>query len=195
MTFASAAVLLFLVMDPLGNVPPFVAVLARVAPERRTTVLVRELVMALVALLAFLFFGRQVIGFLGIREESIAIAGGIVLFLISLRMLFPGSAGADSEPREEPFIVPLAIPLVAGPSALATLLLLAGRPGADPLVLAGALLAAWLVSAVILLSAPLLQRVLGAHGLVAMERLMGLLLVALAVQLFLDGLKVGLAAG
>jgi len=189
-TFASAAILLFLVMDPLGNVPLFVAALTRVAPERRHRVLVRELVIALAALLAFLFFGRAVVGLLGIREESIAIAGGIVLFLISLRMLFPAPGGAGEGPEGEPFIVPLAIPLVAGPSALATLLLLAGREDAHPGLLAGALVAAWMASAAILLASPLLHRALGERGLVAFERLMGLLLVALAVQMFLDGVAV-----
>ena len=193
MTLVSAAALLFLVMDPLGNVPPFVAALSRVAPERRTRVLVRELLFALVALVAFLFGGRSVLDLLGIREESIAIAGGIVLFIISVKMLFPGAVGADEELAGEPFIVPLAIPFVAGPSALATLLLLAGREGARPLVLFGALLAAWGASAAILLCAPLLQRALGERGLVALERLMGLLLVALAVQLFLDGISAYLA--
>lgn len=190
MTLVSAALLLFLVMDPLGNVPPFVAALSRVAPERRTRVLVRELLIALAALVAFLFGGRSALDLLGIREESIAIAGGIVLFLISIKMLFPGSVGRDDELAGEPFIVPLAIPFVAGPSALATLLLLAGREGAQPLLLLAALLAAWSASAVILLGAPLLQRALGERGLVALERLMGLLLVALSVQLFLDGLSV-----
>ena len=189
MTLVSAAVLLFLVMDPLGNVPPFVAALARVTPERRSKVVVRELLIALAALVAFLFGGRGALDLLGIREESIAIAGGIVLFLISLRMLFPIAGASDDEIEGEPFVVPLAIPFVAGPSALATLLLLAGRDGAQPLVLLGALLAAWAATAAILLAAPLLYRALGARGLVALERLMGLVLVALAVQLFLDGLK------
>lgn len=193
MTLLSATILLFLVMDPLGNVPPFVAALARVAPERRTRVVARELLIALAALVLFLFGGRSALDLLGIREESIAIAGGIVLFLISMRMLFPGSMGSDEQIEGEPFIVPLAIPFVAGPSALATLLLLAGREGARPTVLLGALLLAWAASAIILLAAPLLQRALGERGLVALERLMGLLLVALSVQLFLDGLRSYLA--
>lgn len=193
MTFASAAILLFLVMDPLGNVPPFLSTLAKVAPERRTRVLARELLIALAALLLFLFFGRPLLGLLGIREESLAIAGGIVLLLISLKMLFPGAVGGDEELDGEPFVVPLAIPLVAGPSSLATILLLAGREGADPWMLSGALLAAWGASSAILLLSPLMQRALGRRGLVAIERLMGLLLVALAVQLFLDGVKAYLA--
>ncbi|MFI0607414.1 MAG: YhgN family NAAT transporter [Anaerolineae bacterium] len=189
MTFSSTAVLLFLVMDPLGNVPPFVSTLALVAPERRRRVLVRELFIALAALMGFLFFGRQVVRFLGLRDESIAIAGGIVLFLISLRMLFPGAPRDAYELPGEPLVVPLAIPLVAGPSALATLLLLAGQPGAQPLFLAGALLTAWSFSAAILMASGALHRLLGERGLLALERLMGLLLVALAVQMLLDGLK------
>ena len=136
-----------------------------------------------------MFFGRQVVGFLGLRDESIAIAGGIVLFLISLRMLFPGAPRDAHELSGEPLVVPLAIPMVAGPSALATLLLLAGQPGAQPLFLAGALLTAWSFSAVILLASGALHRLLGERGLLALERLMGLLLVALAVQMLLDGLK------
>lgn len=189
MTLVSAAFLLFLVMDPLGNVPPFVSTLSRVAPERRTKVLARELLIALGALLLFLFFGRPLLGLFGIREESLAIAGGIVLLLISLRMLFPGAVAGDEELEGEPFVVPLAIPLVAGPSSLATILLLAGRPDANPWALSGALLLAWSASSAILLLSPLIQRALGRRGLVALERLMGLLLVALAVQLFLDGVK------
>lgn len=189
MTFSSTAVLLFLVMDPLGNVPPFVSTLALVAPERRRRVLLRELLIALAALMGFLFFGRQVVRFLGLRDESIAIAGGIVLFLISLRMLFPSAPRDAYELPGEPLVVPLAIPLVAGPSALATLLLLAGQPGAQPLFLAGALLTAWSFSAAILMASGALHRLLGERGLLALERLMGLLLVALAVQMLLDGLS------
>ncbi len=188
MTFASAAILLFLVMDPLGNVPLFVSALAGVPPERRLRVLWRELLIALAVLLGFLFGGRAALDLLGIREESISVAGGIVLFIISIRMLFPSHERGPAGPAGEPFVVPLAIPLVAGPSAFATLILLAGQPGARPGVLALALLAAWAASTVILLASPRLDRVLGDRGLMAMERLMGLLLVALAVQMLIDGL-------
>ena len=191
MTFASATILLFLVMDPLGNVPLFVSALAGVPVERRTRVLVREMLIALGVLLGFLFGGRATLDLLGIREESISIAGGIVLFLISIRMLFPAQHGATGEPvRAEPFIVPMAIPLLAGPSTFATLILLAGQVGAGPAHLAGALLAAWTASAAILLASPALHRLLGERGLMAMERLMGLLLVALSVQMLLDGVAV-----
>jgi MarC family membrane protein len=188
MTFASAAILIFLVMDPLGNVPLFVSALAEVPPERRLRVVLRELLIALGVLLGFLFGGRAALDLLGIREESISVAGGIVLFIISIRMLFPVREPGRSGPAGEPFIVPLAIPLVAGPSAFATLILLAGQPGARPALLAFALLAAWAASTAILLAAPRLDRLLGERGLMAMERLMGLLLVALSVQMLLDGI-------
>ena len=188
MTFASAAILIFLVMDPLGNVPLFVSALAEVPPERRLRVVMRELLIALGVLLGFLFGGRAALDLLGIREESIAVAGGIVLFIISIRMLFPAREPGTARPAGEPFIVPLAIPLVAGPSAFATLILLAGQPGARPATLALALLAAWAASTAILLASPWLDRLLGERGLMAMERLMGLLLVALSVQMLLDGI-------
>lgn len=192
MTFASAAILIFLVMDPLGNVPLFVSALADVPRDRRTRVVWRELLIALGVLLGFLFGGRAALDLLGIREESIAVAGGIVLFIISIRMLFPAHEPGRSGPAGEPFIVPLAIPLVAGPSTFATLILLAGQHGARPLTLAAALLVAWAASTAILLASPRLDRLLGERGLMAMERLMGLLLVALSVQMLLDGIAVTL---
>jgi multiple antibiotic resistance protein len=187
MTLSSAAILLFLVMDPLGNVPLFVSALATVPPERRRRVLVRELLIALGVLLAFLFGGNATLNLLGIRSESISVAGGIVLFLISIKMLFPSAPAAAEGPAGEPFIVPLAIPLMAGPSTFATLILLSGQPGAGPALLVAALLVAWGASSAILLASPWFHRILGARGLLAMERLMGLLLVALSVQMLLDG--------
>ncbi|HSM51104.1 MAG TPA: YhgN family NAAT transporter [Thermoanaerobaculia bacterium] len=187
MTLSSAAILLFLVMDPLGNVPLFVSALASVPSERRRQVLVRELLIALGVLLAFLFGGNATLNLLGIRSESISVAGGIVLFLISIKMLFPTAPAAAEGPAGEPFIVPLAIPLMAGPSTFATLILLSGQPGAGPGLLVAALLVAWGASSAILLASPWFHRILGARGLLAMERLMGLLLVALSVQMLLDG--------
>lgn len=188
----SAAIILFLVMDPLGNIPPFVSVLDRVAPERRQKVLARELLLALVFLVGFSFFGGPLLHLVGIRQESVSIAGGLIIFLIAVRMIFPAAKGAASEAdfEEEPLVVPLAVPLVAGPSAFATLLLLGeGKEGLEQGPILIALLFAWGASSAILLSSSLLSRVLGRRGLIAMERLMGMLLVALAVQMFLDGAK------
>jgi MarC family membrane protein len=194
MTLASAAVLLFLVMDPLGNILLFVAALQGVAPERRVRVVVRELVIAYLILVAFLFVGQPLLGLLQITGPALTIAGALVLFLIALRMVFPTAERNLSENvGGEPFIVPLAIPYVAGPSAMATVLLLVSRePSRWPAWL-GALTAAWIVSAVILMLGGRLSRLLGQKGLVALERLMGLVLVAVAVQMFLEGLRFALA--
>ena len=194
MTLASAAVLLFLVMDPLGNILLFVAALQGVAPERRVRVVVRELVIAYLILVAFLFVGQPLLGLLQITGPALTIAGALVLFLIALRMVFPSAERNLSENiGGEPFIVPLAIPYVAGPSAMATVLLLVSRePSRWPAWLS-ALTAAWIVSAVILMLGGRLSRLLGQKGLVALERLMGLLLVAVAVQMFLEGLRVAWA--
>jgi multiple antibiotic resistance protein len=185
----SAGVTLFLIMDPLGNLPIFAAVLKGVAPERRTRVVLRELVLAYLVMLAFLFAGRYILAFLHLREETVSIAGGIILFIIAIRMIFPRRGGAldDDLPGGEPFLVPLAIPMVAGPSVLASLLLLAnsGAGGYGKWVLS--LTGAWLLTAVILLMSGLFFRVLGQRGLFAMERLMGMVLIMVAVQMFLDG--------
>ena len=191
MEIISAATLLFLVMDPLGNIPIFLSVLEDVAPERRTRVLVRELILAFVVLVFLLFFGRYFMGFLQLTEHSIRIAGGIILFLIALKMVFPvkRAAWASDELQGEPLLVPLAIPMVAGPSAMAVVMLLSGdNPDRMPeWVLA--LFLAWALSSVILVSANGLKRFLGKRGLIAMERLMGMLLIALSVQMLLEGIS------
>ncbi len=190
MSTLSAGILLFLIMDPLGNIPLFLSVLGNVPPERRRMILVRELLIALVVLFSFLFGGRYVLHALQLKQESISIAGGIVLFLIGVRMIFPPSEGifGNGGPDTEPFIVPLAIPAVAGPSTMAAVMLLAnsqpGRTAEWSIALGGA----WLATAIILFSSTYLFRLLGRSALVAIERLMGMLLVALSVQMFLDGI-------
>ncbi len=191
MDIVSAATLLFLVMDPLGNIPVFLSVLEDVAPQRRTRVLIRELLLALLVLMLFLFCGRYVLGFLQLSEHSIRIAGGIILFLIALKMLFPMQRTADTpdEILGEPLLVPLAIPMVAGPSALAVVMLLSSNEPGRMVDWMLALFAAWLLSSLILISATGLKRFLGRRGLIALERLMGMLLVAIAVQMLLDGIS------
>jgi multiple antibiotic resistance protein len=190
MSFWSAVILLFLVLDPLGNVPIFVSVLARVEPRRRTRVVARELTIALAVLLVFLVAGEWVLRLLQVTDPALTIAGGVILFLIALRMIFAGpEAVFGEEPGEEPFIVPLAVPLVAGPSALAMVLLLVARDPARIAMWLAALLMAWLATSVILLLSAPLSRALGSRGLAAMARLMGLILVTVAVQLLLNGLR------
>ena len=191
MDIISAATLLFLVMDPLGNIPVFLSVLDDVEPGRRTRVLIRELLLALLVLVAFLYAGQVMLGFLGLSEHSIRIAGGIILFLSALKMVFPvaRSAHASDEIQGEPLLVPLAIPMVAGPSAMAVVMLLATNDPSRMTEWLLALLAAWFISSIILISATSLKRYLGQRGLIAIERLMGMLLIAISVQMLLEGIS------
>lgn len=182
------AITLLLIMDPLGNIPPFMSALKKVEADRRRKVLVREILIAYLVLLTFLFAGTYILRLLSLQQETISIAGGIVLFLIALRMVFPREEPEQRDRlRGEPFVVPLAIPLIAGPSTLASLLLLQQSSPHSTLQLFLALTLAWSVTAVILLSSTILYRLLKERGLIAVERLMGMLLVMLAVQMFING--------
>lgn len=189
----SAVVTLFLIMDPIGNIPLFLSILKTVPPERRRLVLVREIVFAYVVLLVFLLLGNYLLRFLGLEQETISIAGGIVLFLIALRMIFPAEASSGVDVEGEPFLVPLAIPLIAGPSTLAALLLLQRTAPTQTVSLFLAVTIAWALSGTILLSSTFFYRVLRERGLIALERLMGMLLVMVAVQMLLNGIKAFLA--
>ncbi|SEK68427.1 membrane protein, MarC family [Pseudoxanthomonas sp. GM95] len=195
MTILSAALLLFLILDPLGNIPVFLSVLRPLPPRRQRIVLLRELLIALAVLMAFLWGGKYFLEWMHLRQESVQIAGGIVLFLIGIRMIFPKPEGLMGEiPGGEPFIVPLAIPLVAGPSGMAAVMLMGSN---EPERLFGWSLAlgiAWLGTAVILFSATLVYKWLGMRALTAVERLMGMLLVAISVQMLLDGVGTYLSA-
>ena len=188
-TLWATAITLFLIMDPLGNVPIFLIVLERVAEHRRRYIILRELIIALIVMLLFLFAGPAMLRTLGISPEAVAIAGGLVLLIIAIRMIFPlrGSSvmGDDDEDHGEPLLVPLAIPLLAGPSLLATLMLRANSGNILQHTLP-ALLLAWAASAVILLASPFLYRIFGNRGLKAMERLMGMVLICIAVQMLLN---------
>jgi MarC family membrane protein len=189
MTVYSATLLIFLVLDPFGNIPFFLAALRGVAPARQKTIIARELLFALVALVLFLFTGHFVLQLLGISEPSLTVAGGVILFLIAVRMIFPSTKHSLEEDLEgEPFIVPLAIPYVAGPSALASVMVIMNRePDRWPSWLLATVLA-WLGTAVIVFLASGLRKFLGKRGLVAMERLMGMVLITLAVQMLLTGI-------
>ena len=189
MDIFTATLLLVTTMDPLGNVASFVAGLRNVPPERRVRVIARELIIALIILLFFLFTGRELLSFLQLKEEALFIGGGVVLFLIALKMVFPPARHDVEEPEDEPFIVPLATPLIAGPSVLATLLVMVSS---EPQLLGRwlvALLAAWGITAAVLLFAPAISSILKAKGSAAVERLMGMLLVMVAVQMLLNGFE------
>ena len=188
MDILSATLLLLTIMDPLGNVANFISGLQPVPPERRLRVIARELLFALIILLGFLFCGRWVLGLLHLKEEALFISGGIVLFLIALKMIFPGPRLAHEDATTEPFIVPLATPFIAGPSVLASLLVMVNsQPEAMGKWLI-ALLVSWGITAAVLLLSPLIARVLKERGSMAVERLMGMLLVLISVQMFLNGL-------
>ena len=188
MTLASAFVLLFLVIDPFGNVPFFVSALKDVEAERRRRVIIRELLIAYVVMVLFLFAGKPFLKILGISGPALTIAGGVILFLIALRMVFPRRGqSAQEEIDGEPFIVPLAIPYVAGPSVLAVeMLLMSNDPDNWPIWLI-AVTAAWATTSVVVFFGSQVAERLGPRGLIAIERLMGMILVAIAIQMFLTG--------
>jgi multiple antibiotic resistance protein len=196
MTTLSAALLLFLILDPLGNIPVFLSLLKPLPGKRRRWVLIRELLIALGVLFLFLWAGRYVLEAMHLRQESVSIAGGIVLFLIGIKMIFPSPEGmfGDNE-GAEPFIVPMAIPLIAGPSGMAMVMLLSTQYPDRMADWSLALTIAWLGTAVILFSATYLYKLLGKAVLIAVERLMGMLLVAISVQMLMDGIASYLKVG
>jgi len=189
-SFTSAVVILLLVMDPIGNIPLFVSLLRQVEPARRTRVILRECAIAFAVLLVFVFFGAAILGVLGLSDPSLTIAGGVILFLIALRMIFRRPEGIFGDTVSgEPFIVPLAIPSIAGPAAIATVMLLASRAPQRLLEWCFALSVAMLVTAALLVSADRLAKLAGEQGLLAFERLMGLILTAIAVEMLLRGIE------
>jgi multiple antibiotic resistance protein len=190
MTLFAATVTLLLILDPFGNVPLFQSILGRVPVERRRRVVMREALIAYLLLLGFLLLGSQLLGFLGLQQSSLSIAGGIMLFLIAIGMVFPNrGVHVGGEGEEEPFIVPLATPLIAGPSGMAFLLLLANQHPGRMVEWVLAVTLASVLSAAVLVLGERLMRLLGARGMRAIERLMGMILILIAVQMMLNGLS------
>jgi multiple antibiotic resistance protein len=191
-SLATAMLTIFMVMDPIGNVPVFLGLLKDVEEGRRTWIVARESVFALLILLFFLFFGPTLMELLHIQPPSLFISGGVLLFVIALGMIFPNimhrGPGEESQIEGEPFIVPLATPLLAGPSTMATIMIFTSRQPQQLVRWMVALCMAWVIATVILLLSPRLSRFLGRRGLQACERLMGMILTVVAVQMFLDGL-------
>ncbi|MBK5073483.1 YhgN family NAAT transporter [Budviciaceae bacterium CWB-B4] len=188
----SAIILLFLILDPLGNLPIFMSILKHIDPKRRRIIVIREMLIALVLMMVFLFTGEKILEVLNLRTETVSISGGIILFLIAIRMIFPSSENGSTSglpAGEEPFLVPMAIPLVAGPSILASLMMLSHQYPNKMGYLAIALFIAWALSAMILMMSDLFLRLLGEKGVNALERLMGLILVMISTQMFLDGIR------
>lgn len=189
MDLYTAAITLFLVMDPLGNVPIFLSILKDFDARKRRRIIIRELLMSFGILITFLYLGQYLLDFLNLRQESISISGGIILFLIGIRMVFPGRHSIDDfAGGGEPFLVPLSIPLIAGPSTLAMLSLISQNQPDRMLDWTLALVIAWVATSIILLLSTQFYRIFKENGLSAMERLMGMLLIAMSVQMFLDGI-------
>lgn len=190
MEIISVATMMFLIMDPLGNLPIVLAILKHLDPKRRRIVLIRELCFALLILMIFLFAGKNILGFLKVAPETLSISGGVILFIIAIKMIFP-SAGSITglAAGEEPFIVPMAVPMIAGPSLIASLLVFSTQSPNDLPELALAVFLAWSGTSIILMFYDFFHRILGEKGLRAAERLMGLLLVMVSTQMFLDGIK------
>ena len=188
-TFVSATILLILITDPVGNIPIFANALRHVEPARRPLVILREILIAFVLLLTFMFIGEGFFRVMNLSALSLQIGGGVILFLIALRMIFPPPTTQVAEEVREPLIVPLAVPAIAGPSALATVLLLVSQQPDKRMEWIAALCVTMLVSAVVLVLAERIQRVAGDRFVVALERLMGLVLVAVAIEMMLRGIK------
>lgn len=190
-SFVSAFVLLLLVLDPFGSLPIFISVLKGVPPERRTRVAVREVLIAFCVLLAFMFAGQGFLNLMHLSERSLEVAGGVILLIIAIRMIFTSGSQiyASDGGAREPFIFPLAVPLLAGPSAMATVLLLASRQPDKLMTWVGALTCAMLVSGAVLLLCERIRRWVGDSVVAATEKLMGLVLTAIAVEMILAGLK------
>lgn len=188
-TFFTAFVTLFLIVDPVGSIPALSAALKNVQPRRKNFVIARECFFALLILTLFAFFGQNFMAVLGLSKEALTIGGGLVLLIIALRMLFPSRAGIYGDIEDgEPYIFPIAIPMLAGPSALTTVMLMVSSDPSKIYTWIGAITLAMVSSALIIISGDAIQRLLGKKATVAFERLMGLILVVLAVQMFLSGI-------
>ncbi|CAL4325214.1 YhgN family NAAT transporter [Buchnera aphidicola] len=185
----STTILLILIMDPLGNLPIFMTILKNLDKKRRRIVVIREMIIALIVMLLFLFVGENILTILNLKTETVSISGGIILFIIAIKMIFPSEENNTGNSLEEPFLVPLAIPLVAGPSLLATLMLLSHQYLNHMSYLVGSLMIAWCFTVIILLLSSLFLKLFGDKGVNALERLMGLILIMLSTQMFLDGIK------
>lgn len=195
MTLVSAMVLLILVMDPLGNVPSFMAVLADVDASKHRRIIFRELCIALGILVTFLFAGGVILRALHVSQPALSIAGGTILFLIALGMIFSIERKlAPLAAQSDPLIVPLAVPLIAGPSAVATVMLLMSQDPSRWLEWLGAVICSWLVVLAVLMLSAFLKRALGDRVLTACQKLMGMILTTIAIQMFMDGVSSFLAA-
>lgn len=188
MEIFSLAFTLFLLMDSVGNIPIFLSILKKIPSKQQRYIIFREMLISLIVIIGFYFIGDAVLGFLSITHQAVQITGGVVLFIIGLKLIFPTKNGFEWDGGQEPFIVPLAVPLIAGPAVLAGVMIYS-RQDMSNWVALGAIFIAWLATTAILLAATHLKKVLGEKGIAACERFTGLLLIMLAIQMFLNGIQ------
>ncbi len=189
MTFYSATLTLFFVMDPLGNIPIYLSVLKPYDINKQRKIILREMFIAYLILVLFMIGGQYIMRGLGISESALSMSGGLILFLIAINMIFPGFGHMNSSDTiVEPFIVPLAVPMTAGPSAIAVVMLFVSHKSVGMMHCWGAVTAACAVFTLVMLCSPWLYKLLKERGLIAIERLMGMLLTVMSVQMFLQGL-------
>lgn len=195
MSLFSISLILFLIIDPIGNVSIYHNLLEGYSKKQRLWVVMREMLFALVAMMIFYLLGEYVLSFLSITPTALQLSSGVILLIAAIKILFPGMGEfrAIYRSHKEPYIIPLAIPLVAGPSLLATIMLFSQFEGVSFYILP-AILFAWLASLLILLNAPVIHRAIGDNGLGAAERVMGMVLVLLAIQRFLEGMNLFIAS-
>jgi len=188
-SFLSTTILLVLITDPLGNIPIFISALRQVPAQRRRKVILRECLIAFAALMMFLLAGKPILGLLHLSDDALRVGGGVILMLIAIRMIFPehGARLGDDPVQGEPFIVPLAIPLIAGPSAMATVLLLSRQYPGQLLSLTGSITVTIAITTVVFALSSRIQKILGDQAITAVERLMGLVLTAISVEMLLSG--------
>jgi multiple antibiotic resistance protein len=186
-SFTTVAFTIFFVLNATGQIPLFLAMLGRFDHKRQLKIITRELIIALILLLLFTFFGDWILKVLGISQPIIAVAGGILLFLISLTMIFPKPSNGTEALTQEPVIIPLAIPVITGPGAITTVMTYAHETG-KPMMVAAAAFCAWLPSLIILLLGSYIKGLLGERGLIAVERLGGMLVCLIGINMFTNGL-------
>ena len=189
MTLLSITLVLFLIMDPFGNISSFLKMVEGIEPKRQKKIIFREMLIALLVMIIFNYFGEILFDILELSEVTVRLAAGTILFLFSIQILFPSLNSIRAQlPKVEPFIIPLAIPLIAGPSLLATIMLFAHLEESQPIMLS-AILLSWTAAVVVLVFARQLKRALGNNGLMACERMMGMVLILIAIQRFMEGIK------
>lgn len=188
MTLLNISLILFLIMDPIGNISSYLYMTKDLEPKKHNRIIFREMLIALAVMIAFHYLGEYLFDILKLSDVTVRLSSGLILFLIAVKILFPSTTSLRANlPKGEPFIFPLAVPLIAGPGLMATIMLFSNLDQYEPLMLP-AIFIAWFASVVILYFSGTISRVLGKNGLMASERLIGMVLVLISVQRFLEGI-------